>query len=443
MCGKTGMWGCLRLSPTRYTYRMAMGLKETAAANSEGSMPKWQKDLGLKAGHSVIPKLAAISDFFAGLSLPLQALPRAEADETVRRFRQRDDSQPHKPDFEYDKDYFFGRNEGEPDSVRLNAQAAWYEERQGVELWRILKSVAFVTPNKNLVLVHLRGDRDVNKTALAEMLGFQETDLGQANLEELGVEYGTVSPFIRNANVPIRHVFDRDLVDGKDYPRDDIVFASPGDKRFYVGFEVRKYLKAETQTSGVIERANISLQSQDSPRIVARRRIAIIGGDSSIDTSNLKSLVATTITDSLQEKELYYGDRSLPDIDDISTRRLSGSINAALHGPQLRSVAREIASEIQEKTPQEQFLPRGQDSRIITTFSSMAMHTTAGKELRKMEGIEYVGPQEAVNNELLELKKRGVDVTHTILVGLSAAHDRNDSAFGQDILDTTLPVDDG
>ncbi len=412
--------------------------------------PKWQTDLGLKPDDPAIPRLTAIDSFFRALHLPAlhqspqrlaalfpSALPTArerqelDAHKASPTWALRD--APENDDFQYGPDYLIGPYKGRPQTIDQNTQNAYYQLKEaGVEPWRILKSVAFTTPDKGVVMIHLRGDRNVDEAALAQRLGVEKLEMADAEtLEKFGVHHGTVNPLIA-ATPQVRHIFDGDLVEGKDYPQDDRVFTSSGDERFYVGFDVRRYLKA-TRMTGSISVADVS-QSPEQLRVFVRRPIKVIGGDSGKDTFNFSAFLLETITDRLKKAKAYFGDRSVSKVDTSSDPTLAGSIDTDKFGAELRVRVAEIARDLQKSAARD-------GTRPIVTFSSMAMHGIAGPILRTVEGIEYVGPQEALEDTLEKLTSRDIEMSLTVLLGLSSAYDKDRSAFAGPILEKTIPSD--
>ncbi len=390
--------------------------------------PEWLRQLELTPDDSAAQKLASIENLLASLTLPQhreeRALASDELDETRRVTH-----------FKYGIDYLFGKYRGKPQSVEQNAGAAFYQKKQGVEIWRIMKSVAFAAPTDRFVIVHVRGDRTIDETALAHLLGCGKADLMRGDVNSLGLEYGTVNPFVRRSVNPVLHIFDRDLIEGQDYPNDDIVLTSSGDPQFYVAFDVRRYLTATTDCAG--EQVVFALTGKHVPswRIVARRRVIIIGGDSGVDTFDFSKLMLHTLRQKLEKDKAYFGDRSLARVDTRSDPALAGSIDTAVYGKQLRARVVEMAAELQKAAEQRGTSP-------IVTFSSMAMHGAAGEILRETRGIEYVGPQEALLQILSSLEATNVEIIHTALLGLSSAYDKELSAFAGDVLNRTLPADD-
>lgn len=396
--------------------------------------------LGIEPADPIMDRFAVIHAHFAGLALPLSVLPEPQKHHILKRHnlplgRPEDEDTFFPPDFTYGVDYFFGKYQGSPRSVRENAAAAIYHGRTGVEIWRIMKSVAFATPHDPLVVVHLRGDRTIDKFALCEVLGIQISDLQRADIKTQGiVEYGTVNPFLTGVNSKARHIFDSDLVIGDDYPDDDTVFTSSGDVRFYVGFDIRRYLISHFNFEWPSRfMPSVSLQESNLPRSVARRPVVVIGGDSGIDTANFGQTIMSKIIEVLKEKRQYFGDRSLPRLELSSDPKIAGSIDTGIYGVVLRKYIGQVkerliqASATQRRTP-------------IVTFSSMAMHGIAGDMLRNVDVIEYLGPREVVTQKLEELKEQDVDVANTILLGLPSAYDREVSAFSGEILDAALSV---
>lgn len=398
------------------------------------------EQLGINYDDPVVDRFTEISARFASLRLPIMflspeqqrlILPTSE----LRQgdvYRPQYDENLSPPDFSYGVDYFFGQYKGRPRSVRENAAAAIYEGRQGVELWRIMKSVAFSTPNDPLVIAHLRGDREIDKTKLADILSINEAGLARADVSKLGLEYGTINPFA-DASVPIRHIFDRDLIDGTDYPNDDVVFTSSGDPRFYVGFDARRYLKAILQGAIRFGTHEISQAEENSERVIARKPIIVVGGDSGKDTARFGDTLTTAITQELDRKNAYFGDRSLPELDLLSDPKLAGSIDTGLYGRALQSHMARVIDKINASLGDRRHPP-------IVTFSSMAMHGIAGEMLNQVDGIEYVGPKQTVEDILEGLSNQQIEIAHTILLGLPSAYDSRVSAFAGKILDNSLPV---
>jgi prolyl-tRNA editing enzyme YbaK/EbsC (Cys-tRNA(Pro) deacylase) len=412
---------------------------ELAGSDATIAASEWQGQLELKPGDPAAAKLATISKMFAGSTLPVEDFPPEQRDEVLSGEQQSREPAlgPRKAHegthFKYGIDYFFGKYQGKPQSVKQNAVAAIYQRRQGVELWRIMKSVALAIPNKKIIIAHVRGDRKIDEEALARVLEIEKTDLKRADVNLLGVEYGTVNPFIEQKVVSVSHIFDLDLIEGSDYPNDDIVFTSSGDPRFYVGFDVRRYLMAIPEPKRWI--SDITENQLETPRFIARRKVIVIGGDSGIDTFDFSKMILNGLRQTLEKSEAYYGDRSLAQIDAISDPGLGGSIDTALYGKQLRARVVKIVTQLQNISEQQKPPP-------IISFSSMAMHGVAGEMLRDMEGIEYIGPREALNKILAELKKLNVEIAHTALLGLSSAYDKERSAFAGEVLGSVLPVDE-
>src|SRR3989344_2700859 len=372
--------------------------------STETVKPKWYGQLNLKPGDPAIEKLEAIAKIFDNLKLSVAHLSLEKRRAIHEKDRGKLSGLADEPDFKYGIDYFFGKYQGKPLSVEQNAAAAQYQGRKGVEKWRILKSVAFAAPDKGVIIAHVRGDRVVDTATLAS-----GTDLSAANaetLKALGVEFGTVNPFIPVSDRPIQHVFDSDLVTGKDYPADDMVFTSSGDPRFYVGFDVQRYLRAvakvEPNRSPLVHQ--ISEKDTDSPeRIIARRPITVIGGDSGNDTARFGQMVLSTVIRRLDEKKAFYGDRSAPHIDLKLDPRFASSIDTLLYGSELRAHVKQVADQLQKST--------GPEKVPIVTFASMAMHGIGGPILRRTKGIEYIGPQEALTQIRDELAKQDIEIT--------------------------------
>ena len=59
-----------------------------------------------------------------------------------------------------------------------------------------------------------------------------------------------------------------------------------------------------------------------------------------------------------------------------------------------------------------------------------------------MEGVEYVGPKEALIPILDELAKQDVKIAHTMLLGLPSVYDSERSAFAGEISVNALPIND-
>ena len=398
--------------------------------------PEWRKHLELMKDDPASHKVSAIANLFANLIPPIENRSAQNVAPAIARMLKRDFGNASGDlNFRYGVDFFFGKYQGRPQSVQQNAVGAIYQGQQGVEVWRIMKSVAFATPDQRFFIAHVRGDRKIDEGALASALSVPSKDLRSADLHLLGLEYGTVNPFVRSPTASIFHVFDGDLIGGAEYPNDDVVFASSGDPRFYVGFNIRRYLIAITLSEPRPNVFDISTDKSEPPRIVARRRVCVIGGDSGIDTFDFSKLILSAVRQRLNEKSAYYGDRSLGRVDAISDPALAGSIDTAMYGNSLRTRTAEIVKEIQESCERK-------SARPIVTFSSMAMHGVAGELLRQTDGIEYIGPREALLRILSGLAEAGVEVSHAVLLGLSSVYDVTLSAFAGVAAEHTLPVDD-
>lgn len=391
--------------------------------------PIWEVQLGLQPGEPAGARLAAISQTLASLNFPADCLGSPRSAEPQDTARKKAENEPPR----YGIDYFFGRYQGRPQSVQQNAIAAIYHGRQGVELWRIMKSVALRTSDQRVIIAHVRGDRKIDETALANAVNVQDRILTIADVSVFGVEYGTVNPFIDHPEINVSHIFDADLVGGPEYPNDDILFTSSGDPRFYVGFDIRCYLAAILKRTD--ETPIFPISKPEYPRIFARRRIQILGGDSGLDTFDFSKIILSVLRRKLEQRNAYFGDRSLPRIDARSDPRLAGSIDTALHELALRRYVNEIAAEFRGSVEQGLVGP-------IVSFSSMAMHGVAGMLLRETKWIEYIAPREAVLQILSGLKDLNVDIAHVVLLGLSSAYDNERSAFAGEILRTSMPMDD-
>ena len=411
---------------------------------SKGLEPRWQRQLGLKPGDPAIAKLESITKFLESLKLSILDFPVEQRGDILEKDHLAKQGGPTvKPDFKYGKDYFFGAYKGRPQGVEQNAVTAQYQGRQGVELWRVMKSVAFATPDQKFAIAHVRGDREVDTAGLARRLQVEEADLTAADVSSLGVERGTVNPFISgfqpwipDSDPRVRHWFDSDLVEGKNYPGSDMVITSSGDPRFFVGFDIRRFLKAIYRVKASDATFNISKEKPNSPeRIVARRPVTVIGGDSTKDTASFQIQIAASITDTLKAHEVYFGDRSLPPLDSKSDPGLAGSIDTDLYAEELQTHVAEIVQKLKRPAVQGGPLP-------IVTFSSMAMHGIGGPILRDMEGVEYVGPKEALIPILDELAKQDVKIAHTMLLGLPSVYDSERSAFAGEISVNALPIND-
>lgn len=394
---------------------------------------------------AVIERFAGITRLFQELRLPLFALPKEKADAlwphqegtTVER------PKDWPPDFTYGPDYFFGRYKGHPTTIEQNAQAAMYHGDQGVPVWAVLKSVAYAIPGTDrMVFVHLRGDRKVDGAKVAQLMGFpnlEELPMAEkTQLEALGLESGTVNPLV--ADSPnIRHVFDRDLVAGNDYPESDLVFTSSGNKSFYVGFDVRKYIQAKYQNH-VLRVNDVSEVSEPGPkRLAARRPIFVIGGDSPADAWRYGEIIGRDIVDLLLREDIdqYFGDQSSPKHFRVfSESEIAGSIDTALYGAALQAYIRDII------VPElKRFSSENPNARPLIAYGSFAMEGIAGENiLGQVEGIEYVGSRGVVENLLASLRKERVAIAYTLLLGLSSAYDKDRSAFAGKILESVPNV---
>jgi|SRR3989344_7139089 len=429
---------------------MSIGLEGVGFQNTE-SIPPWQSvlsNLNPKDQRDQVPevqvKFAKISKMFDDLSTPpllLDADRRSElyppALKDVSGLQSEkgaasDAGTPH-PHFTYGVDYLFGRNKGKPLDIDANAALAIYQGKQGVEKWRIMKSVAFKTLNKGVILVHTRGDREVDTAALASKLGLQENELVSLNEEELmpyGVARGTVSPFVTAPDV--HHVFDQDLLEHKDSSDRNKVLTTAGDARFYVAFDIQRYLEALSAVDANRVPWNVTREKpNETQRLIANRRVIVIGGDSGIDTDEFSKSIKDAVIKLLGDQS--HGDRSGTKMTSESDPNLAGSIDTAVHGKELREIVKKISEKIQASLDPNKPKP-------LVTFRSFAMHGIAGDILRGIPGIEYVGPEEAVERKLSEMEEEGAQIDHTILLGLPSMYDEKTSAFTGRALNNTMKV---
>ncbi len=381
------------------------------------------KQLGLEESDPVVERLAQIASHFDSLCLTIFDVPAEIRDEIYT-----ETPVPPLLRFEYGVHYFFGKNQGRPRSVRENAAAAIFEGEQGVELWRIMRSNALTAPGYPLVITHTRADRELDFTKLAQHLDVSESDLKRADVTKLGLEYGTVNPFTQT-DIPIRHFFDRDLITGADYPYEDTVFSSSGDPRFYVGFDIRRYLKGIQRLP--IQTITPDISKPEETRVIARRPIIVVGGDSGRDTAHFTEALMNSLITALGKN--YFGDRSFPEIYPISDPKLSGSIDTNLYGQSLKAHMPELMARAKA-------LPRERRIPPIITFSSTAMHGGVGKLLEQEPGIDYIDPKQAVRSVLAELAEHQIEVAHTILLGLPSVYNSSTSAFEGHILEGSIAV---
>ena len=414
---------------------------------AEGISPRIaQEELGLKPDDPVLERFTAISDLFDGLRLPLFALPPERADALIlhERYRIQGSEEPNDPpDFSYGPDYFFGQYKGNPSTISQNAEAAVYHGNQGIPVWAVLKSVAFAIPNSDrLVIVHLRGDRQVDKAKLCSMYRVEDLPMAdEQQLDKFGLVHGTVNPLIADSE-QIDHVYDKDLVDGDDYPGSDVVFTSSGDRRFYVGFNVRKFIMGKRNLFASQASSEISIADEKSPkRIIARRPIYIVGGDSPDDAMRYGQVVARDITDLLIEHHQYFGDQSLPrHLRVFSESAIAGSIDTRTYGPALQAYVRDdIVPDLTRKLPSD----KG-NAKPLVAYGSFAMEGIAGDQvLSQVKEIEYIGSRAVVETLLTTLQEQGVKPTYNLLLSLSSVYDSRLSAFAGKILDEAPKVSDG
>lgn len=390
--------------------------------------------LGLQPDDPVMERFEAISNIFTNLKLPLFALPLARRNALTpsQEGAAVYESPDSPPDFISGVDYFFGQYKGNPRTIEQNAAAAIYHGIQRVPVWALLKSIAFKTPNNRLAIIHMRGDRQVDKIKLSQMFNI-DSELPMADedqLKEFGLEHGTVNPLIPDSD-GVQHIYDHDLVSGADYPGSNILLTSSGDPRFFVGFDIKKYIEAKRQFYASRATYEISMSDEKFPkRIVARRPIIIISGDSSFDGMGFGQTIARRITELLIREHQYFGDQSVPPIQVRSDPRIAASIDTNLYSPALRSyISNEIIPELS------QFSTANKDRRALVAYSSFAMEGTAGDILDQTEEIEYVGSKDVVENLLTELQERNVEIANTLLIGLPSVYNNQRSAFAGKILD--------
>lgn len=398
-------------------------------------IPDLARSLGLDSDDPALPKLNAVLLDLHKLNLAVRPIAHSLS-EDINTALATPNAMSAEEGLRYGVDFFFGRYKGRPQSVEQNALTAVYQNRQGVEVWRIMKSIAFVTGSGEVILVHLRGDRQINVKLLAAALDLQEDNLRVAELPTFGLEHGTVNPFSQLSGSKTRHVFDEDLIGGHNCPRDAIVLTSSGDARIYVAIDIRGYVTAASKSDPDCRVCDVSQFEKEVSRIFVRHPIEIVGGDSGIDTLRFAETILLAARSSLERQGAYFGDRSMPNIRISSDPELAGSIDALAYGAQLRRHVRDIVIRIREDRK------RSSERAPIVTFSSMAMHGVAGDQLRKLDELVYFGPQEALDRMRAQLIRHGIQLDHTVLLGLSSVYDTATSAFTGDVLATALPVDD-
>lgn len=351
------------------------------------------------------------------LSIPLDHLVMERFTAIFRRLTQEN--------LRYGRDFFFGKYRGEPKRVIDNAAMAIYPGGEGVELWRILKSIVFKAPNNILVVAHVRGDRQVDTQLLAKSLEINRSDLVPAqhdDLKSIGAEYGTVNPLTMfRGFLGIRHIFDSDLIEGQDHPGDNLVFTSPGENHlgFYLAMDMGRYLEVNDLKTYPINKVEPIME-----RAVARRKIYVLGGDSGQDTLDYGKIIEAAIVHELQRRGVFYGDRSVPDVDTLSRRSLADSINTELYGERVLMSVSQIIDEIIDSARQAKYRP-------IVTVNAIATAGVVGDMLSGIKEIEHIGPKHAVENLLDGLPK----VAYTVLLGLASVYDRERSAFAGKILE--------
>lgn len=393
---------------------------------------------GIKPEDPVLERFSAISATFAKLRLPItflapeyqrQIMPKTSELRAGDVYNPDESNLP--PDFRYGIDYFFGQYKGNPSTITQNAEAAIYHGRQGVPVWSLLKSVAYTIPGTDrIIIAHVRGDRKVDTAKMARSYGVDDLPMAtEEQLNSLGLERGTVNPLL--PDLPnVEHVFDRDLVDGDDYPGSDMVFTSSGDHRFFVGFDIRKYLRAKSGLYARQTTREITEPEEGSKRIVARKPVFVLGGDSLDDALAYGQVIGRDITQLLIAHNQYFGDQSVTKLRVLSDPEIAGSINTELYGPALRDY-------IKGQTVPELTRSVTDEGRIkpLVTFGSFAMEGIAGDILEETEGIEYVGSKGVVEDILASLKTAGIEPKYSLLLGLDSAYDPETSAFSGKILD--------
>ncbi|OGE30934.1 hypothetical protein A2631_04615 [Candidatus Daviesbacteria bacterium RIFCSPHIGHO2_01_FULL_44_29] len=332
--------------------------------------------------------------------------------------------------------YFFGQYQGESSSGKDNQKRAVYLRQEGVEPWRPIKSIAYTTPQEELVIAHLRQDRKVDVKKLALELGIDPEGLALANLEEFSLQYGTINPFIAEVEkvtaagssirVEPHHIFDMDLVQGADYPRDDFVLTSSGDPRMYVEFDIRSYLRSYY---GVDQPPTflISQPGSEKRRIYRRSAIRILGGDNAKDPDELALKLKDRSRERLIEVGEYYGDRSDLAVISESIPFMARTIDTGEYGLLLQQ-------QIAKKAAQHA------GSNETWVVSSTAGDGVLGDTLRGVEGIHYRGRRETTEKFLKGLTDYDIKVAQVVLLGLSSNYDPKTSAFAGRILDRAVPV---
>jgi prolyl-tRNA editing enzyme YbaK/EbsC (Cys-tRNA(Pro) deacylase) len=384
----------------------------------------------------LLARLNAIHEAFAGLVLPMWALPESEGRQVIAN------RSPHyypfvaiangkieaAPDFVQGADYQFGIYHGHPSSIRENAAAAVYEGEQGAELWRMLKSVAFDAGDGRIVIAHMRGDRNVSEQLLVSRLGDSVQALRPADLSVLGTEYGVVNPFLTNANpdVQIEHMFDNDLVDGPDYPHDDVVLTSTGDRRVYCWFDIRKYIMAIHKVRAATFSHAITDMAPGKARRAVRRPIYVLGGDSSLDTLAFARQIQASVRDQLKAEGLLFGDRSIPDIRPISLSDMGGTVDVSSTPKMLRLVDDELSQSLPAD-------PHGEQPTPVLAMASNMASGIVEAALAPQTRIEFVGVNRVIRDHIRaltnSLNQAGTSADGILLFGLPGIYDAESSPF--------------
>lgn len=406
---------------------------EVIGQNQETYVPKEELDrVGVGLDHPVVGKFVAVHEHMQSLRIPFDALPTIVQDTYVHEYK--DGVLVEDTNFKGDRlrvgvDYFLGRYDGSPRSVKQNITSAIYHETKGVEPWRIMKSLVYKNPEGELAILHLRGDRKVDENFL-KAHRLERVD----DISSYGWEYGVVSPFVKKPeSVELKEYWDPDLINAETRRGDDVVFTSSGVPEYYLAFDVRKYLQARFKTSNPKEFTEaFSLPDIEVPRKIAKRNIYIWTGDSTIDGLLLATGVADAVTAESVRDKVHFGDRG-PAYVVRGDPRLAATMNVKEHKAELEALA---------ETIEEIFDPARQgESPPVLLLSSIAANAAMGDILTTKEGYKYIGSKQVVESHLLALQEEGVTIDSEVLIALPSQYESGYSAFDGKILTESQQVD--
>lgn len=337
----------------------------------------------------------------------------------------------------YRLDYFFGQYQGHPRGVKENASATHYHAEQGVELSKMLKSYALQTPDHPLILIHLPGDHQLDMAEVAKLLNVSQDSLDRADIARYGIEPGTVNPFLLvdpNTGRPIPQIFSNDFFQDAENVMNNRVFASSGDKAYYVMVDKRRLVEALRNANVPLTIADISKAEEGSIRVSADRAFAIVSGDDSISGDDLGSISKRAINRNFQINGVEPADRRMPPNRTFSYPELADSIEKKEYDRALRAQMLVIIDDLR------QFAIR-QNKPLLVAFSSMAMQSIAREMLADIEELEYVDPKPALEARVAQILEE-FEVAGTMLVGLPSSYDEEISAFAGYILEQAMSIDE-